>query len=402
MMSIDVMILNTAVVDFRGRQFGFVERLAGAGGLAKCKTDDMPDYTPPQYQQMIAAGRATAGGPGNTAPLQARAGLKVAVGVHLGKGEFEGLDAQGRLFYDTMVANGVEMSATIIEPNLLTGTTFIYEKDNHERGGIAYFPNANNAFDFAHFQKAVQRLMPAVVFYMYSGLSDGGDAHGGRDLAVFMKACREDGMLTIADSHTLTGNPQQVITSKMEVEHYRLLEPLLSELDVFFTSYDEARMIENTLGEKGCYDGISEEAYIVHFLEFLAERFWRGNSHSKLFGVTIKDGAVVMYRDAAGTITEPMKVTSRFMCGSVVDLCGAGDSFRAGLTAYIARNADLFKTGRIDVQQTVQMGNLFASLYVKSPLNNRYANIGDYDKMLAVVCGSERYASFEALTAAVK
>jgi len=401
-MSIDMMILNTAVADFRGSQFGFVERLAGAGGLAKCRTEDMPDYTPQQYQQMIAAGRATAGGPGNTAPLQARAGLKVAVGVHLGKGEFDGLDAQGRFFYDTMVANGVDMSATVVEPTLPTGTTFIYEKDNHERGGIAYFPNANNAFDFAHFQKAVRRLKPAMVFYMYSGLSDKGDANGGRDLAAFMKACRQDGMLTIADSHTLTGNPQRVIASKMEVEHYRLLEPLLPELDVFFTSYDEARMIENTLGEKGRYDGISEQAYIVHFLEFLAERFWRDNPHSKLFGVTVKDGAVVMYRDAAGGITTPMKVTSRFMCGSVVDLCGAGDSFRAGLTAYIARNADRFKTGRIDVQQAVQMGNLFASLYVKSPLHNRYANIGTYDKMLAVIQRDNVYADFADLTAAVK
>ncbi len=161
-------------------------------------------------------------------------------------------------------------------------------------------------------------------------------------------------------------------------------------------------MIENTLGQKGRYVGVSEQAYIEHFLQLLAERFWRGNPHSKLFGVTVRDGAFVMYRNAAGQITAPMKVTSRFMCGSVVDLCGAGDSFRAGLTAYLARNAESFKTGRIAIEQAIQMGNLFASLYVKSPLNKRYENIGSYDKMLAAVCGSESYVSFEALTAAVK
>ena len=33
-----VLILNTAVLDLRSRDFAFVEDLAGPGGLAKCET----------------------------------------------------------------------------------------------------------------------------------------------------------------------------------------------------------------------------------------------------------------------------------------------------------------------------------------------------------------------------
>jgi len=48
------------------------------------------------------------------------------------------------------------------------------------------------------------------------------------------------------------------------------------------------------------------------------------------------------------------------MVGDIVDLVGAGDSFRAGLITYIARNLDEFKTGNMDFTEAIQMGNLFA------------------------------------------
>jgi hypothetical protein len=49
-MSIDVLILNTAVSDFRSDEFAFTEKLAGPGGLARCKTKDMPAYTQMKWQ----------------------------------------------------------------------------------------------------------------------------------------------------------------------------------------------------------------------------------------------------------------------------------------------------------------------------------------------------------------
>jgi sugar/nucleoside kinase (ribokinase family) len=375
-MTIDVLILNTAVADFRSDEFSFTEKLAGPGGLARCKTKDMPAYTQKQYKDWIDKGMVTAGGPGNTAPLVAKAGLKVAVGVNLGKGEFDGLDAQGRFFYDIMIKYNVDMSQTFIHPNLPTGTTFIYEKVNHERGGIAYFPNANNDFDFEYFKKSVEKLKPKIVFYMYSGLSDRGDANGGKDLAEFIKWCRTKGIVTIVDSHTLTGNPQKLIEEKTAVPEYKLLKPLLPELDIFFTSYDEARMIANTFGEN-----ISDQDFIINFLKYLSREY----KNFKLFGVTVKDGAYIIYQDGKGNITIPQKITSRFMGKGVTDLVGAGDSFRAGVVTYVAKNIDNFRNDKIDIEQAIQMGNLFASRYIKSPLNNRYGSIENYDKMLEII-----------------
>jgi sugar/nucleoside kinase (ribokinase family) len=344
----------------------------------------MPGYDQQMYRQWIDDGAATAGGPGNSAPLIARAGLSVGVAVNLGKGDYGGLDAQGRFFHDLMTNNNVDMSQTYIHPDLPTGTTFIYDKDEQERGGIAYFPNANNDFDFKYFKGAVENLEPRVVYYMYSGLSDRGDANGGKDLAEFIAWCRKRGIVTIVDSHTLTGNPQELIRTDVAVEEYKLLEPLLGELDLFFTSYDEARMIENTLGQRGLSGDMSESEYIVHFLEFLADKFWTNNDKPGMFGVTVSNGAFEKHVTDLGN-SDPVKIESDFMGGKVMDLVGAGDSFRAGFVSYIAKNIEAFKAKKLIFSEAVQMGNLFASLYIKAPLDDRYRDIDTYEKMLDVI-----------------
>ncbi|MCU0913774.1 MAG: carbohydrate kinase family protein [Planctomycetes bacterium] len=400
-MAVDVLVLNTAVVDLRRPDFEFADRLVGIGGLAKCRTEDMPGYSQEQIRQWIADGFATAGGPGNAAPLIARTGLKVAVGVSLGQGDYGGLDAQGRYFHDVMTANGIDMSATHIHANLPTGTTFIHSTSGGDRGGIAYFPNANNDFRFSVFRAAVERLGPRIVYYMYSGLSDRGDADGGRDLADFIRWCQCGGIVTIADSHTLTGSPHQLIAAGKPVQEYRLLEPLLPELDLFFTSSDEAKLIENTLGCQPARVDLGERAYNCHFLEWLTRRFWQDDGRTKLFGVTVSDGAYIMYIGPEGQIGGPMKATSRFMAGEVVDLVGAGDSFRAGLIAYVASNLDGFRKGAIDFERAVQAGNLFASLYIKAPLGDRYGNIKPYARMLQVLQAKNGFASFDALRQAL-
>jgi len=396
-MATDVLILNTGVADLRRPDFTFADKLVGKGGLAKCKTEDMPNYSQEQLREWIEQGFATAGGPGNTAPLIARTGLKVAVGVNLGKGNYDGLDAQGRFFHDVMTANGIDMSPTHIHPDLATGTTFIHSTSGEDRGGIAYFPNANDDFDFEIFKGAVEKLKPSIVYYMYSGLSDRGDANGGRDLAEFIKWCRSNGAVTIVDSHTLTGNPDKLINTGKSIKEYRFLEPLLPEVDVFFTSCDEAKLTENTLAPGRTWDKFTEHENNLHFLDFLTERFWRKDNRTKLFGVTVSDGAYEKHICPDGRVGGPNKIESGFMGGEVVDLVGAGDAFRAGLITYIGRNLDRFRDGSIDFAEAVQTGNLFASLYIKAPLDDRYGNIKTYDKMLKVVRSDVAYPSFEAL-----
>jgi len=400
-MATDVLILNTAVTDLRRPDFEFADKLVGKGGLAKCKTKDMPDYSQQQISGWIEQGFATAGGPGNTAPLIARTGLKIAVGVNLGKGDYDGLDAQGRFFYDVMTTNGIDMSQIHIHPDLHTGTTFIHSTVGQDRGGIAYFPGANNDFDFEIFKGAVERLHPRLVYYMYSGLSDRGDANGGRDLAEFIKWCRGTGAVTIVDSHTLTGNPHALIEQGVAVEEYRLLEPLLPEVDLFFTSCDEAKLIENTLAPGRKWNKFEEHENNVHFLDLLTQRFWRKDGRTKLFGVTISEGAYEKHVRPDEIVEGPNRIKSRFMAGEVVDLVGAGDSFRAGFISYIASNLDSFKAGSIDFTEAVQMGNLFASLFIKAPLEDRYGNIHAYEKMLKVVRSDATYQNFDELQQAL-
>ena len=400
-MVVDVLILNTAVADLRRPDFEFVDKLVGKGGLAKCQVKDVPNYSQQQVRDWIEQGYATAGGPGNTAPLIARAGLNVAVGANLGKGDYDGLDAQGRFFYDLMTANGIDMSQTHIHPNLPTGTTFIHDTSGPDRGGIAYFPSANDDFDFEIFKGAVERLNPRIVYYMYSGLSDRGDANGGRDLAEFIKWCRAKGAVTIVDSHTLTSNPHELIKAGSGVQEYWLLEPLLPEVDVFFTSCDEAKMIENTLAPGRVWGEFEEHQNNVHFLDFLTDRFWGEDNRTKLFGVTVSNGAYEKHVCPDGTLVGPTKIESHFMVGEIVDLVGAGDSFSAGFLTYIAGSLDDFKNGAMNFGEAVQMGNLFASLYIKAPLDDRYGNIKDYDKMLQIVRSDATYPSFEALQKAL-
>ena len=424
-MAVDVLVLNTAVTDLRRPDFEFVDKLVGKGGLAKCETDDMPSFSQQQIKEWIEQGFATAGGPGNSAPLIARTGLKVAVGANLGRGEYGGLDAQGRFFYDVMTANGIDMSATFIHSDLPTGTTFIHSTTGEDRGGIAYFRNANDDFDFGIFRKAVERLGPRIVYYMYSGLSERGDANGGQDLAEFIKWCRSKGAITIVDSHTLTSNPHELIKAGKPVQEYRLLEPLLPEVDLFFTSCDEAKMIENTIGAKRAWEKFTEHENNIHFLDFLTGRFWltpleilerdkkvsngtrrfltgQGEKRTRLFGVTVSYGAYEKHVYCDGQIGGPNEIESRFMAGEVVDLVGAGDSFRAGLLTYVARHLDKFKDGSMNFTEAVQMGNLFASLYIKAPLNDRYGNIKGYDKMLKVVRSKVTYPSLQALQDALR
>ncbi len=115
----------------------------------------------------------------------------------------------------------------------------------------------------------------------------------------------------------------------------------------------------------------------------------------------MSDGAYERHVCPDGSIGGPNKIESRYMAGEVVDLVGAGDSFRAGLLTYIGRHLKEFRDGTMDFSRAVQMGNLFASLYIKAPLDDRYGNVRTYEKMLEIVDSGESYPSFESLRKAL-
>jgi D-lyxose ketol-isomerase/sugar/nucleoside kinase (ribokinase family) len=375
----DVLVLNTSVVDIRSPDFDLGDKLAGRGGVRKMKTDDAPGFSQERILEWIEGGLAAAGGPGNCAPLMAGAGLKTAVGANLGRGAYptgDGrlrLDAAGRFFYDVLYDNGVSVVEIVLHRRLPTGTAYIHDSSSRERGGIVYYPGANDVFSFQNARRAVSELMPQVVYYMYSGLSIKGDANRGEDLARFMRWCQRKGALTIADSHTLTGDPRAVTASGRPVKEYRLLKPLLPCLDVFFTSSGEAGMIANTLSYLGLKGSkLKGHEYNLRFLESLLKNHPAKNNKTRLFGLTVKDGAYFTAVLPDRTVQKPRKVKSRHLSGRNVDLVGAGDAFRAGLITHIVNNLKEFKSGKMDFVEAVQAGNLFASLYIKAPLDERY------------------------------
>jgi fructose-1-phosphate kinase PfkB-like protein len=156
------------------------------------------------------------------------------------------------------------------------------------------------------------------------------------------------------------------------------------------------------LSEKGKSTGVTQDEYICSFLDSLAQRFWRTKDRTRVVGVTVSDGAYEKHVAADGTVSAPAKTQSKFLVGEVIDLVGAGDSFRAGLISYVAKNIETFKAGSMDFTQAVQMGNLFASLYIKAPLQDRYGNIRAYERMLNAVVADKLYHNLEELMGQIK
>jgi hypothetical protein len=164
---------------------------------------------------------------------------------------------------------------------------------------------------------------------------------------------------------------------------------------MFFTSSDEAKMIYNTLGGRRRWEDFGERENCAYFLNFLMERFGGVGGRTRVLGITVSDGAYFKSAGPDGGVSEVVKTKSRFMAGEVIDLVGAGDSFRAGFLTYIARNLDGFAAGTIDFREAVGMGNLFAALFIKAPLRERYSNITDYEKMLRAVAGGRTYHTLD-------
>jgi sugar/nucleoside kinase (ribokinase family) len=404
----DVLVLNTSVVDLRRPDFNFVARFSGPGGVTRAPTRKMPPFSPEQIRAWLREGCGLAGGPGNCAPLMARAGLKVAVGANLGRGRdltADGrlrLDPQGKFFYDALVAEGILVTPIVLTAELPTGMAFIHDAGPSERGAVVYFPGANDAFAFEPARAAVRRLSPRVVYYMYSGLSVGGDARGGRDLAEFMGWCGEQGIVTIADSHTLTGDPAGLIAAGDPVPGYRLLAPLLPRLDIFFTSGDEARLIANTLPylRGGAFPAGHEGRR--RFLRALLEANPGDGARPRLLGLTVRDGAYYIVSRPGRGPGGVGRVKSRFGAGRCVDLVGAGDAFRAGVLTYLVHHLDQYRAGDLDFRAAAQTGNLMAALYIKAPLGARYEGVRGWAGLERVVDGGRSYASWAGVVRAVR
>ncbi len=180
------------------------------------------------------------------------------------------------------------------------------------------------------------------------------------------------------------------------------MKPLLPEIDVFFTSVDEAKLMANVL--KGLKPTTDPNYNLKYTCELVNQLSWimtpkKKIDRTRLLGITASDGA--HYVTVGPNLRDGSKVHSRYMQGEVKDLVGAGDAFRAGSITYIAKNLQPFRDGTLQFEEAVDMGNLFAALFIKAPLNNRYSYIRPYRTMIEIVRSGAEYNTFENLRAAL-
>ena len=138
----------------------------------------------------------------------------------------------------------------------------------------------------------------------------------------------------------------------------------------------------------------------MRYLDFAAERF-ATPGRTRLFGVTVKNGAYAKLVSPSGQKHDTVFCESRYRVGRVIDLVGAGDSFRAGLVAYVAQNRDAFMDGTLMLEEAVQMGNLMATLYITASLHDRYASIPPFESLLRVVRSQKIFATEHELRSAL-
>ena len=235
---------------------------------------------------------------------------------------------------------------------------------------------------------AVESSNPAVVAYLYIGLSEGGDARDGQDLADFLQYCRKErGAITMADIHTLAQGDAA----------YQSLERIVPQTDLFFVSRDEAKLVLQANGamqEPGIGDSCRVcDTYLQMAMDWVRDGSAEDDHGMRMFGITLSDGAIIATRHGPAS-WDLTKVSSRYLFDGSVNLVGAGDSFRAGMIAYIAAHQDAWRDGTLNTAEAAQTGALFASLYVNAPLANRYAYIPGFKDALHVVRDG---ATFETL-----
>ena len=105
-------------------------------------------------------------------------------------------------------------------------------------------------------------------------------------------------------------------------------------------------------------------------------------------GVFWKKRTTVPYQKITNVDISQGPLERRYDIGTIhVQTAGAGGAqgARAELTLSGVRNIEQFKSGELDCAEAVQMGNLFASRYIKAPLDDRYGGIYPYEKMLTAI-----------------
>ncbi len=296
-----------------------------------------------------------------------------ALGIKTGLVGIIGNDIEGGFFAGGISGYGVNISGLITDDRYRSDVSFIPQDETGNRAPITFCEDAGKHFDFANDVK--DRLVianPKIVQISYSGLfEEGADLDGGRRLAEGISWIKENlESLVMVDTHTYAAEPQR----------YECLKPSLEVADMFVCSDDEVNLIVPQYNLPTA--GNNKKA----FLTYLENNFCKGDE-ARLYAITSPEKTSLLYYHP-GDGTKEIEVDNWFHTskeeGKFFDTTGAGDSWRAGLNSYILNRLDDYKSGKLDVEQAVQMANLTARLYISGRRTEgfRQYNFGGLFKFL--------------------
>ena len=306
------------------------------------------------------------GGAGNVALPAAALGIKTGVIGYVGK------DIEGGFFIGGMRANSINTLGIIIDERFRTDLAFAPMDETGRRAPIAFCEDAGKYLD-PNDKRVKERLLflnPQIVQVSYSGLFErGGDLEGGKRLASgisWMKKNLET--LVMLDTHTYTTDPKR----------YDCLKPSLQVADMFVCSNDEVNLI---VPQFRIQAGPTEEERKKAFLAFIEENYCKG-TEARLYAVTSPEKTTVLYYKPNDKSVQ-LAVGNWFFTTKehIFDTTGAGDSWRAGLNAYILHHLNEYKTGTLNIEEAVQCANLTARLYISGKGTSAFKNYKYQDIM---------------------
>lgn len=180
---------------------------------------------------------------------------------------------------------------------------------------------------------------PALMAIGYSGLLPRMDADGGRAMAEWISAVREQGTIVALDTHT--------------VPPYAMLDRPVPVADIFICNREEGAGITALAGAD------PDETVSAMWSRFPAADP-RGH---RLLGVALPEGVQLAYGRGDSFAGEWVP-NRRYGTFAPKDLTGAGDAFRAGLYAEVIRQREQFAAGRLDLARAGHAGHEAACEYL--------------------------------------
>lgn len=186
----------------------------------------------------------------------------------------------------------------------------------------------------------VAQHKPALMAIGYSGLLTRMDADGGRAMAQWIVAVREQGTIVALDTHT--------------VPPYAVLAKPVPVADIFICNKEEGA------GITGLSAGRPDEVLSTMWSQFRAA----DPSRYRLLGVAMPEGVQLAY-GRHETFANEWIPNPDYGTFTPTDLTGAGDNFRAGVYAEVMHQRPGFFAGRLDLSRAGQGGHNAACQYLK-------------------------------------